>query len=122
MNQALKDKLPYWHFDGELISCDSRQIYKGMDIGTNKDYSYPHYLFDIVTPDERFTVADFKKLAIEKIDEILNRGKLPILVGGTAMYVTALLQNWQMPENQSEPEKADPLYNDLLMIIKMYIC
>ena len=90
-------------FNGELVSCDSRQMYKEMEIGTNKDRSFPHHLMDIVYPNERFTVADFQKVAYETIDEILSRGKLPILVGGTAMYVTAILENWQIPDGKGEP-------------------
>ena len=97
-------------FDGELLSCDSRQMYKEMDIGTNKDRSFPHHLYDLVFPNERFTVADFQKIASQTIEEIVSRGTLPILVGGTAMYVTALLQNWDINDG-----KGEPLYDALLL-------
>lgn len=97
-------------FDGELISCDSRQMYKEMEIGANKDRSYPHHLYDISTPDKKITVADFQEAANTVIQDILKRGKLPILVGGTALYVTAILENYQIPEG-----KGGPLYNALLI-------
>ncbi len=97
-------------FDGELISCDSRQIYKEMEIGSNKDRTYPHHLYDLVTPYERFTVVDFQEIAVQKINEILSRGKLPILVGGTSLYVTAILENYQVPAG-----KGEKLYDALLV-------
>lgn len=83
-------------FNGELICADSRTVYKGMDIGTAKpsredQRAVPHHLLDIVTPDESFNVREFKKLALEVIEDIAARGKLPILVGGTGLYVDAIL-------------------------------
>ncbi|MEK9132281.1 MAG: tRNA (adenosine(37)-N6)-dimethylallyltransferase MiaA [Patescibacteria group bacterium] len=90
-----------WH--GEVISADSRQVYRHMDIGTDKipvaaREGVPHHLLDIVNPDERFTVADFKKLAEEKIDETWARGNLPMLVGGTGLYIRAITQNFSIPK------------------------
>ena len=81
---------------GEIISADSRAIYKGMDIGTAKpnkeeQQGIPHYGLDLATPGERFTVADWKKYAEEKIAEIKARGKLPIIAGGTGLYIDALI-------------------------------
>ncbi len=81
---------------GEIISADSRAIYKGMDIGTAKPSleereGIPHYGLDLVEPDERFTVADWKTYAEEKIVDIKSRGKLPIIVGGTGLYIDALV-------------------------------
>lgn len=89
-------------FGGEIISADSRQVYKYMDIGTDKippeaQQGIPHYLIDIVEPDERFTVADFKKLAVEKIEEIEKCGKLSMLVGGTGLYIRSITQNFAIP-------------------------
>ena len=82
--------------NGEIISADSRAIFKGMDIGTAKPTreemdGVPHYGLDLVNPDERFTVADWKKYAEEKIADIKARGKVPIIVGGTGLYIDALI-------------------------------
>ena len=92
---------------GEIISADSRTIYKGMDIGTAKptrdEYKkIVHYGFDLVEPDERFTVYDWKKYAEEKIDEIRSRGDYPIVVGGTGLYVDALIFDYQFGENKKD--------------------
>lgn len=92
---------------GEIISADSRTIFKGMDIGTakpNKDErkKIVHYGFDLVEPDERFTVYDWKKYAEEKIDEIRSRGNYPIVVGGTGLYVDALIFDYQFGENKKD--------------------
>jgi tRNA dimethylallyltransferase len=86
--------------NGEIISADSRAIYKGMDIGTAKpskeeQQGIPHYGLDLVTPGERFTVADWKAYAEAKIADIKARGKLPIIVGGTGLYIDALIFNYQ---------------------------
>lgn len=85
--------------DGEIISADSRAIYKGMDIGTAKPtreemQGIPHYGLDLVNPDERFTVADWKRYAETKIRDIKSRGKLPIVVGGTGLYIDALIYDY----------------------------
>ena len=81
---------------GEIISADSMQIYKGMDIGTAKISQeemrgIPHYMIDIVSPETPFTVADYQKRAIECVEEIKARGKLPIICGGTGLYINSLL-------------------------------
>ena len=85
--------------NGEIISADSRAIYKGMDIGTAKPTKeemrgIPHYGIDLVNPNERFTVADWKKYAEDKIQDIKTRGKLPIIVGGTGLYIDALIYDY----------------------------
>lgn len=85
---------------GEIISADSRAIYKGMDIGTAKPSVeeqgiVPHWGIDLVEPGERFTVADWKAYAEQKIAEIRTRGKIPIVVGGTGLYIDALVYNYQ---------------------------
>lgn len=82
--------------DGEIISADSRAIYKGMDIGTAKPsqkerQGIPHYGLDLVEPGERFTVADWKTYAEAKIKEIRARHKVPIIVGGTGLYIDSLI-------------------------------
>ena len=86
--------------DGEIISADSRAIYKGMDIGTAKPtreemQDIPHYGLDLVEPGERFTVADWKQYARVKIKDIKSRGKVPIIVGGTGLYIDALIYDYQ---------------------------
>lgn len=85
---------------GEIISADSRAIYKYMDIGTAKpskeeQAAAPHWGLDLVEPGERFTVADWKEYAEQKIYEIQQRGKVPIIAGGTGLYVDALVYDYQ---------------------------
>ncbi len=80
-------------YNGELVSGDSCQIYKGMDIGTGKDQpnGTPIHLIDIITPDKKFSVADFQKIGLKTIKEIQSRGKLPILVGCSGFYIDSLI-------------------------------
>lgn len=87
------------HFNGEIICADSRTIYRGMDIGTAKptvaeQQRVPHHLINVVNPDERFTVADFQRHANRAIRDIQERGHLPTLVGGTGLYIDAVLYNY----------------------------
>lgn len=87
-------------FGGEIICADSRTIYRGMDIGTAKPTAaeraqLPHHMLDVVDPDEPFSAAQFKQAANQAIDEIQARGKLPLLVGGTGLYVDAVLYDYQ---------------------------
>lgn len=82
--------------NGEIVSCDSMQIYKEMDIGTAKPteeekQGIKHYMIDIISPNERYSVADYKKEAKEAIREIISKGKVPIVVGGTGLYVDSLI-------------------------------
>ena len=88
---------------GEIVSADSMLIYRGMDIGTAKPTEeekegIPHYMIDIVNPDERFSVADYKKGAIRAIKEILAKGKTPIVVGGTGLYIDTLIYGIDYPD------------------------
>ena len=80
-------------FNGELISADSRQIYRGMDIGTGKDHPKDTtiHLIDIINPNESFSVAQYRLLGLEKIKEIQSREKLPIIVGGTGQYIDSII-------------------------------
>ena len=83
---------------GEVVSADSMQIYKGLAISTAKPSfeemkGVPHYLMDFLTPDEPFSVADYVKMARECISDIRSRGKLPIIVGGTGLYINSLIDN-----------------------------
>jgi len=113
-------------FGGEIINADSRSIYKGMDIGTGKPTTeerqdIPHHLFDIVSPNKRFSVSEFKNLATEKIDGIRSRGKIPFIVGGTALYIDALVYDYDMPEakpdlglrTKLEKKSTDELFKEL---------
>ncbi len=90
-------------FGGEIISADSRQVYTGLDIGSAKItpdemQGIPHYLIDVANPKDIFNVSDFKKLAQEKISEIHSHGKLPIIVGGTGMYISAVVDDQEFPQ------------------------
>ena len=89
--------------NGEIISCDSMQIYKDMTIGTAKPTieemdGIKHYLIDCVSPEERYSVADYKKDAIKAIKEVLQKGKVPIVVGGTGLYIESLLYGIEFNE------------------------
>lgn len=93
--------------DGEIISADSMQIYKGMDIATAKPTvsemnGIPHHLMNFLSPYESFSVAEYVKMTREKIQEIYNRGKLPILVGGTGLYISSILDNVQFTEGETD--------------------
>jgi len=95
-------------FNGEIISADSRAIYRGLDIGTAKPTPpqrrlVPHHLIDIANVGERFTVAQFQKLVQRTISDVITRGKVPLLVGGTGLYVDAVLYNYQFPP-EGDPE------------------
>ena len=102
--------------DGEVISADSMQIYKDMTIGTAKPTleetdGIPHYLIDFISPNERYSVADFKKDAEEKIEEILNKGKMPIIVGGTGLYIDSLVYGIEYAEIEYNEEYRKELMN-----------
>ncbi|MFQ5595929.1 MAG: tRNA (adenosine(37)-N6)-dimethylallyltransferase MiaA, partial [Anaerolineae bacterium] len=96
-------------FAGEIVSADSRQIYRGLDIGTAKPTPeerarVPHHLIDIVEPDQEFHVAQFQAAAYAAFDDIHRRGKLPFLVGGTGQYVHAVVEGWQIPPAPPDPD------------------
>lgn len=96
-------------FNGEIISADSVQLYKYFNIGaaklTNEEQKgIPHHLFDILEPDQPFSVADYQKLARKKIQEINERGKLPFLVGGTGLYIQAVIDPFEFPETTGHEE------------------
>jgi tRNA dimethylallyltransferase len=119
-------------FNGEIVSADSRQIYKGMDIGTAKPFqiknlklkiknhnaklkinkiqrpliveNIPHYLIDIINPNEDFSLAQYKKLAVEIIKDIQKRKKIPFLVGGTGLYISSIVDNFEIPK--VKPDKS----------------
>lgn len=93
--------------NGEVVSADSMQIYREMTIGTAKPVpeemeGIPHHLIDFVDPSDSFSVAEYVQLAQQKIGEIHSRGKLPILVGGTGLYISSLVDNIQFSESESD--------------------
>ncbi len=95
-------------FNGEIISADSRLFYRGMDIGTAKPSvaeraAAPHHLIDLAAPDETLSLGEYQRLAYRTIDEVLARGRLPILVGGTGQYVWAVVEGWGIPEVAPNP-------------------
>ena len=101
---------------GEIISADSMQIYKELNIATAKVtkeemQNIPHHLIDICNIQDSFSVADFKKMCYDKIDEIIKRGNTPIIVGGTGLYVSAVVNNMSFDEEENDLEYRNYLYN-----------
>ncbi len=104
-------------YGGEIICADSRTIYRGMDIGTAKPSradreQVPHHLLDIVEPDERFNASDFKKMATKSIKDIHARAKLPILAGGSGLYIDALLFDFGFAAAGSPRSSTNPRHLD----------
>lgn len=96
-------------FGGEIITADSRQVYRHMDIGTDKPTSQaqtrvPHHMIDLVEPDEPYTLAHYQEEAYAKIHEISERGRLPLLAGGTPLYVNAVVEGWTIPRVEPDME------------------
>jgi len=117
-------------FNGEIVSADSRQVYRGMDIGTGKDLKdyrleipnpndqlpnkfkiqnsklkiieIPYHLIDVANPKEQFDLAQYQKLAFAAIDDILGRGKLPILAGGSGLYLQAVIDNYKLSDAKKD--------------------
>lgn len=93
--------------DAEIVSMDSMQVYRGMDIGTAKPTrmelaAVPHHMIDVVEPDELFTVSMYREMAGKAIDDIIARGKIPLLVGGTGLYLQALSYEMSLGENGAD--------------------
>ncbi|WP_422123479.1 tRNA (adenosine(37)-N6)-dimethylallyltransferase MiaA [Planococcus sp. X10-3] len=104
--------------DGEIINGDSMQIYRGMSIGTAKVkpeemQGVPHHLLDIKDPEEPFSVAEYQHLVRGKIKEIADAGKLPIIVGGTGLYIQAVLFDYRFSESQVDEQLRNKLYQEL---------
>ncbi len=100
--------------NGEIISSDSMQIYKDMNIGTAKvtkeeAQNIKHYLIDFLSPEERYTVSDFKKDSEKAISEILSKGKMPIVVGGTGLYVNSLIYGIEYQDMEYDEEYRNEL-------------
>ena len=120
-------------FSGEIVSADSRQVYRHMDIGTAKPSLeelslVPHHLLNIINPDEDFGLAQYQHLAYQAIDDIKQRHKLPLLVGGSGLYIWSVLEGWKIPSvppdlefRHSLEERAakvgkDKLYQELVKV------
>lgn len=116
-----KSSLAIWlarQIDAEIISADSMQIYKGMNIGTAKPTAeeqklVPHHMIDFLNQDELFSVADYVKMAKEAIEDVVNRGKKPILVGGTGLYVDSLLNGVQFQDQNENLVVRKKLFEEL---------
>lgn len=96
-------------FNGEIISADSRQVFERLDLGSGKItreemMGVPHHLIDVCKPGDFFSMADFQKLAYEAIDDILSRGKVPFLVGGTGLYVNAVADGYELSDRAPDLE------------------
>lgn len=92
-------------FKGKIISVDSRQVYRGLDIGTAKEKKLSQGLVDIVNPDETYSVADFQKAATDLINQYMKMKNLPILVGGTGLYMEAVLYGYVLPELKTQSDR-----------------
>lgn len=104
--------------DGEIVSADSIQIYKKLDIGSAKPTEeekkgIPHYLMDFVEPCGTYSVADYVKDAKEKIDDIISRGKTPIMVGGTGLYISSVVDNVSFTESETDLSVRNRLLEEL---------
>lgn len=119
-------------YDGEIISADSRQVYRGMNLGTGKDYEdysidgkkIPYHLIDITDPGNEYNVFEFQNDFLRVFDEISRRGKLPVLCGGTGMYLEAVLAGYrlrQVPENSKLRDSlSGKSINELNSILQSY--
>lgn len=111
--------------DGEIINCDSMQIYKGLNIGTAKikeeeKEGIPHYLFDIKNVNEDYSIYDYQIDARKVIDDILSRGKTPILVGGTGLYIKSAIYDYKLNEEKSNNDYEDYTKEELYdMLVKI---
>lgn len=120
-------------FNGEIVNADSRQIYRYMDIGTDKPVKeelsvVPHHLIDIINPDEDFSLAEYQRLAYKSFNDIHQRDKIPILAGGSGLYIWAVLEGWGIPEVPPDSElrrnleeraargEAEELYRELVTV------
>ena len=105
--------------NGEIISADSRQVFRGMDIGTGKDLkeyivkgkTIPYHLIDIVNPNEEFNLAQYQKKANQAIKDILARNRLPIIVGGTGLYLQAVVDGYQLAVGKPDLKRRNELEN-----------
>lgn len=104
--------------NGEIISCDSMQVYKDMNIGTAKPTTeemqgIKHYLIDYVSPTKRYSVSDYKKDAKKAINEIIAKNKVPIIVGGTGLYIDSLIYEIEYPEIEFDEQYRNKLEKEV---------
>ena len=107
------------HFGGEIISADSRQVYKGMDIGTGKDLgdyiingkTVPYHLVDVIKPEDEFNLFLFNKLFYQAYNEITSRKKIPFLVGGTGLYLHSILKGYKLSKVEFDDKRFSELNN-----------
>jgi tRNA dimethylallyltransferase len=107
-------------FGGEIISVDSRQIYRGLDLGSGKDLgeyrtsggAIPYHLIDIAGPEEIYTLWDYQRDFYRVFDEIRSRGRLPVAVGGTGLYLEAVLKNYLIPNVPEDPARRESLMKE----------
>ena len=126
-------------FKGEIVSSDSRQLYKGMNVGTGKTPTnqklnikiqkfekywlldkIPIHLYDVIAPDETFSMAQYQQLAYEVIDKIHERKKLPILVGGTGLYIQAVTEGLKIPKVKPNKDLRKKLESKTLETLVLY--
>ena len=112
--------------NGEVISADSRQVYKGLDIGTGKITKkemkdIPHHLLDVANPKKKFTVVEYQKLTNSAIAEIVNKNKIPIICGGTGFYIDAITKGTIFPEVPPNPKLRKTLYSKLAIALFEYL-
>lgn len=120
-------------YNAEIISADSRQVFRGLDLGSGKvtpeeTQGVPHHLIDVREPNEFFSMADFQRMAYRAIDEIRGRGRLPMIVGGTGLYVDSVLDGYLLSDKEpdlayrAELEKlTTPQLYDMLLELKPYV-
>lgn len=103
--------------NGEIISTDSRQIYKGLEIGTDsipksKQEGIPHHMVGIVAPDREFSLAEYKDEALKKVKEIQDRKHIPMLVGGTGLYISSIMEGYDVPRIAPDKKLREKLYKE----------
>lgn len=111
------------HYGGEIISADSRQVFRGLDLGSGKitpeeTQGVPHHLIDVVNPNDFFSMHDFQSMAYEAIDDVIARGKIPFLVGGTGLYVASVTEGYVM--SNIEPDLEYRAYLETMETPKLY--
>lgn len=111
------------HYGGEIISADSRQVFRGLDLGSGKITAeemqgVPHHLIDVVNPNDFFSMHDFQRMAYEAIDDVIARGKVPFLVGGTGLYVASVTEGYVMSD--IEPDLKYRAYLETMETPRLY--
>ena len=103
-------------YGGEIISADSRQVFKGLDLGSGKVtkeemQGIPHHMIDVAKPNDFFSLKDFQTGAYEAIDDVINRGKIPFLVGGTGLYVNSVVDGYNLNGEKPDPKIRQEIYD-----------